>query len=96
MQWKIDMSVGIEGAMSDLHYLKNGAGDVAQLDYCIKYFAAHLDGEHTKSIEKTYKAEELDRIYKNIGEQLNNMRKLHANAERHVSSIIEAAIQKER
>lgn len=40
---KFNMVVGIDELMSDLHYLKKGAGDVAQLDYFIKSYDDLLD-----------------------------------------------------
>jgi hypothetical protein len=40
---KLDATASIESAMSDLHYLKVGSGDVAQLDFFIRDFDAYLN-----------------------------------------------------
>jgi hypothetical protein len=100
-QWKLDVAVGIESVMSDLHYLENGAGDVAQLDFHVRYFDAYLDTVQAKSLNKAnlnapYRADEMGEIYKNIGDQLTRMRELHADAERHLAPIVSAATAKER
>ena len=75
--------------MSDLHYLEKGAGDVAQLDFHVRYFDAYLDTVQAKSVNKAnlsapYQAGEMGEIYKNIGDQLTRMRELHPDAERHL------------
>jgi hypothetical protein len=92
-RWKLDVAVGIQTVPSDLHYLEKGAGDVAQLDFHVRYFDAYLDraGSHI-----FFGAGQEDEIYKNIGDQLARMRALHAAAERHLAPIIEAAIKRER
>lgn len=102
-QWKLNMAAGIESVMSDLHYLKRGAGDVAKLDFHVKDFDAYLDGLSTESLRRAnlgtpipHNATDLDRIYKNVGDRLKDMRQLHANAERHLNPILAAAIERER
>jgi hypothetical protein len=92
-QWKLDVAVGIDSVMSDLHYLEKGAGDVAQLDFHVRYFEAYLDmaGSHI-----FHEASKQDEIYKSIGDQLTRMRALHAAAERHLAPIVDAAAAKER
>jgi hypothetical protein len=40
---KLDATASIESAMSDLHYLKVGSRDVAQLDFFIRDFDAYLN-----------------------------------------------------
>jgi hypothetical protein len=47
-QVKLDMVVGIEGVMSDLHYLKAGSGDIAQLDFHARFFDAFLDQAYAR------------------------------------------------
>jgi hypothetical protein len=97
MQWKLDLSGGIESVMQDLHYLKSGAGDLAQIDFHVRYFDAYLDAVHVKGLGGVpYSAGEFGEIYKNIGDQLTHMRELHATAERHLNPIIDAAIKRER
>jgi hypothetical protein len=102
-QWKLNMAPGIESVMSDLHYLKRGAGDVAKLDFHVRDFDAYLDGLNTESLRRAnlgtpipHNATDLDRIYKNVGDRLKDMRQLHANAERHLNPILAAAIERER
>jgi hypothetical protein len=97
MLWKLDLSTGIESVMQDLHYLKSGAGDLAQLDFHVRYFDAYLDAVRDEGLGGVpYNAGKFAEIYKNIGDQLTHMRELHATAERHLAPIIDAAIKRER
>ena len=94
-QWKLDVVTGIEGVFNDLHYLQRGSGDVAQLDYHIRYFDAFLD-QLNKPFTNARGQHELVQIYKNVGDQLRRMQELHADAERHLDPIVRAAVAKER
>lgn len=92
-RWKLDIAVGIQLVMSDLHYLEKGAGDVAQLDFQVRYFDAYLDRAGSRIF---LDADQENEIYKNIGYQPAHMRELRADAERHLTPIIAAAVAKER
>ena len=61
-RWKLDVVVGIQLVMSDLHYLEKGAGDVAQLDFHVRYFDA-LSG--TGAAMRFFTGEE-DKIIKTL------------------------------
>ena len=63
----LDASGRIENVISDLHYLKTGSGDVAQLDFFTRYFDAYLNRALRKMPPKGgYSAEDLDVIYQHI------------------------------
>jgi hypothetical protein len=69
----------------------------------VKYFDAYLDDLSAKTLRKLtlgtptpYNATDLDRIYKDVDDQLKRMQRLHANAERHLNPIIQATIERER
>ena len=81
--------------MPDLHYLKNGSGDVAQLDFQIRYFEAFLEQLSKPSRSKLEQAE-LNAIHKNVGDQLWRMLALLSNAERHLGPLLDDAVAKER
>ncbi len=90
---KLNVVVGIENVMSDLHYLEVGTGDVAQLDYHVQFFEAFLD----MALERgTLSHGDLVAFYGSVERQLTNMRQLHADAQRHLAPIIEAAVARER
>jgi hypothetical protein len=102
-QFKLDVVASIENVLSELHYLQLGSGDVARLEYYVKYFDAYLDDLSAKTLRKLtlgtptpYNATDLDRIYKDVDDQLKRMQRLHANAERHLNPIIQATIERER
>jgi len=40
---KLNVSGGIEAVMSELHYLRKGASDVAQLEYFAREFDTYID-----------------------------------------------------
>ena len=92
-QLKLNIVVGIESVMSDLHYLNAGAGDVAQLAYFVRYFDAFLDMANDR---RELSKERLANAYDNIEQQLKNMQQLHINAERRLSPIIDAGVKHER
>jgi len=92
-QLKLNMEVGIENVMSDLHYLKAGAGDVAQLNYYVQYFDALLD---TAKSRESLSSDEWLSLHNTIKAVLKAMLELHANAQRHLVPIIKAAVEKER
>jgi len=94
-QWKLNVSTEIDGVMPDLHYLKNGSGDVAQLDFQIRYFEAFLEQLSKPSRSKLEQAE-LNAIHKNVGDQLWRMLALLSNAERHLGPLLDDAVAKER
>jgi hypothetical protein len=93
---KLDVRVGIESVMSDLHYLKNGSGDVAQLDYFTIDFNDILDQAEKSSVEKPYSEAKLEQFYSLIGDKLRNIQKLCAEAVRHLTPVIDAAVEKGR
>ena len=92
-QLKLDMAVGIEGVMADLHYLKAGSGDIAQLDFLVRLFNAFLDQAYTRG---SLTEEDLVDFYDRAKLQLKSIKQVHANAERHLKPIVEAAARKER
>ena len=79
--------------MSDLHYLRLGAGDIAQLDFHLRFFDAYLDMANARGL---LPVGELAIFYSSVESQLANMRALHGSAERHLAPIIDAAVAKER
>jgi hypothetical protein len=91
---KLEPSVGIESVMSELHYLKAGSGDVAQLDFFARFFDSYLDKTYAQSPFTT--TEELDTYHTSVERQLKNMLQLCANAQRHLAPIVEAGLKKER
>ena len=94
---KLDMRVGIKSVMSDLHYLKNGSGDVVQLDYFAIDFDDILDqAEKKSSAEKPYSEEKLAQFYSIIGDKFRNIEKIYAEAVRHLTPVINAAVEKGR
>jgi hypothetical protein len=76
---KLDEDCGIESVMSDLHYLKSGSRDIAQLDFRARLFDDYLDS-------KTDEAELL--VDDSIEGRLRTLRELHASAERHLKTAM--------
>jgi hypothetical protein len=100
-QWNLDLQIGIDDVMPDLHYLRAGSGAVAQLDYQISYFDAFLQQWYDKSLFKATTAsalnqQEMETIYKTVEHQLSLIRQLHADAKRHLDPILQAALAKSR
>lgn len=89
----LDVVVGIDDVMSDLHYLKAGTGDVAQLNYHVRFFNAFV--AMTKE-RRDFSKSELSSFYDEVERHLKNMQGLHSNAERHLTPIIDAAVARER
>jgi hypothetical protein len=80
---KLGEDCGIEGVMSEVHYLRSGSGDIAKLDFQARSFDAYLDS-------KTDEAELL--VDDSIEDRLRTLRELHASAERDLNT----AMKKER
>jgi hypothetical protein len=101
-RWKLEISNGIEDVMPDLHYLRAGSGDIAQLAFLTRYFDTLLDQAHIKSLAKAkagslipYDDRECEDIYKNVGRQLELMRRLHFDADRRLAPVIDRAVARE-
>jgi hypothetical protein len=90
---KLEPSVAIENVMPDLHCLQAGSGDIAQLDFHVKFFDAYIDKVYERGV---LQRPELGVFHDSVGKQLRAMQELHANAERHLAPIISAAVKKER
>ena len=75
-------------------YLKVGTGDVAQLEFQVRFFDAFSDKLISDASERSQ--ENLRALYESVGVQLKRMQGLHANAEQHLNSIVQAAIERER
>ena len=99
---KLNMVGRIDDVMSDLHYLRAGSGDVAQLAYFANFFDAFVDNQTAIVIESVKppslgaSKSVLEEFYSAVENQLKNMKQLHTNATRHLSPLIDSAIQKER
>jgi hypothetical protein len=89
-----DLRVGtvtnIEGVLPDLHYLLAGSGDIAQLTHVIRMFEAWLSS--LTEGRKRGTTNEQQELYEYSESQLMKMRILHANAERHISPLVQKAI----
>jgi hypothetical protein len=81
---RLDMATSIHDVLPDLHYLKAGSGDVAQLDHIIRIYKA--------GIERLIDTPELEVLYDYVERQLSVMSTLHANAERHIGPLVQRAI----
>ena len=96
-QLKFNMVVVIDDVMSDLHYLKKGAGDIAQLDYFIKSHDALLDQAiliSDQSISSLPLVE--DDIYTGVENHLRIIKQLFEAAQRLLTPILAAANEEER
>lgn len=87
-EFKLNISGGIESVMSDLHHLRKGSADVAQLAYCVKEFDAFVD----KAASKLEWAE----FHTQLGRRLGVMKQLHTEAVGHLDAIISAAAKEKR
>jgi hypothetical protein len=85
---KLELSRGIDGVMSDLHYLRRGSADVAQLD------AQAI--EFDKLIEKAGRAKIKPRIQPALLARLKAMKELHGNAVRLLAPVMQDAANEER
>jgi hypothetical protein len=79
---KLNVPGTIEDVMSDLHYLRTGSSDVAQLDYFIKEFDSYID-KAAGVIERV-------RLYPELEKRLMNLKQLCTNASRHIDPSIQA------
>jgi hypothetical protein len=101
-RWKLEVTSGIEDVMPDLHYLRAGSGDVAQLAFLTKNFDTFLEQAHLKSLARVttgnptpYGEPQLEEIYNNVGQRLELMQQLHDDADRHVAPIVSRAVARE-
>jgi hypothetical protein len=85
---KLELSRGIDGVMSDLHYLRRGSADVAQLD------AQAI--EFDKLIEKAGREKIKPRIQPALLARLKAMKELHGNAVRLLAPVMQDAANEER
>jgi hypothetical protein len=85
---KLELSRGIDGVMSDLHYLRKGSADVAQLD------AQAI--EFDKLIEKAGRETIKPRIQPDLLARLQVMKQLHDNAVRLLGPVMDDAANEER
>ena len=90
---KLDAAVSIESAMSDLHYLKVGSGDVAQLDFFTRYFDAYLNRALRMTPGRGYSAGDLAVIYSHVGALQKEMQQL-LTADRHSNPIVQKTATK--
>lgn len=90
---------GIDGVLSDLHYLSSGAGDVAQLDHIAHTYEAWLDGTLAKNTlpggAPLLAPPSLRDFYRDAEAQLTALKALHANAERFIGPVLQRAIKKD-
>lgn len=97
---KLNVVGRIDDVMSDLHYLRAGSGDIALLAYFANFFDAFINNQITATMQRLGDGKsdysELKEFYSSVANQLNNMKNLHTNATRHLSPLIDTAIQKER
>jgi hypothetical protein len=85
---RLDVSGGIESVMSDLHYLRKGSADVAQLHFFSKEFDNLIDKAHGDASSPKIQPDLLNR--------LKNMKQLHGNAMRLLEPIMQDAVKDER
>jgi hypothetical protein len=87
-KYKLSVSGEIDSVMSDLHYLRKGSADVAQLDAFSK--------EYDMLIDKAVINETQDGVHGELARHLENMKKLHANAARLLGPLVSDAVDNER
>jgi hypothetical protein len=85
---KLNVSRRIEAIMSDLHYLRNGSADVAQLDSFIEEYDAYID--------KALYRSQAEIFYTELDRRLMNLKQVCANAWRHLDPLIQDAVTQER
>jgi hypothetical protein len=85
---KLDVSGEIESVMSDLHYLRKGSADVAQLHYRSKEF--------DNLIDKALRDPKKPPIQHALLDRLKIMKELHGNAMRLLDPIMRDAVKNER
>jgi hypothetical protein len=85
---RLDVSGGIESVMTDLHYLRKGSADVAQLHFFSKEF--------DKLIDKAHGDASSPRIQPDLLNRLKNMKQLHGNAMRLLEPVMQDAVKDER
>jgi hypothetical protein len=102
-EWKLEVISGVEDAMPDLHYLRAGSGDVAQLAFLVRYFDTFLEQARVKSSARMttgnptpYGERELEEMYNNVRQQLELMRGLHASADLHLAPFVGRTVARER
>ena len=99
---KLNMVGRIDDIMSDLHYLRAGSGDIAQLAYFANFFDAFIDNQITATMAAAKpqglggSKSALEESFSAVENQLKNMKQLHTNAVRRLSPLIDGAIQNER
>jgi hypothetical protein len=92
---KMNVSRTIEDVMSDLHYLRKGSSDVAQLHSFIKEFDTYIDKIFKGAVKD--QPVSLNPIVRNeIERRLMNLKQLCADASRHLDPIIQDAVRHER
>jgi hypothetical protein len=87
-KYKLSVSGEIASVMSDLHYLRKGSADVAQLDAFSK--------EYDMLIDKAVINETQDGVHGELAKRLENMKRLHANAIRLLGPLVSDAVDNER
>jgi hypothetical protein len=103
LEIRLGMEVGIDGLLSDLHYLDAGSGDIAQLDYFAAFYDGWLDRLYVEEIRpgevrgrrrmtEAGLVEFLDYAEK----QLTNLKTLHTRAQQCISALVPQAIKKGR
>jgi hypothetical protein len=98
---KLNVVGRIDDTMSDLHYLRAGSADIAQLAYFANFFDAFVDNQTAAIIARSAGSlgasqSDLTEFYSAVENQLKNMKQLHTNTERHISPLIDVAIEQER
>jgi len=69
---------------------------MARLDFLTRYFDAYLAKAETTSLARAYSKGDLAGFYNNVEDQLRDLQQRYAEAERHLTPIIDAAVKKGR
>lgn len=90
---KLNPVIRIQDVLPDLHFLKNGSGDVVQLDCHIRFWDAWLD---QVSDRHQWDAAQQAETFDNAAKQLANLQNLQRNAVRHIEPVINGGVRLER
>jgi hypothetical protein len=94
LRLKLAMVVSIEGVLPDLHYLRSGSGDIAQLNHFMQTYEAFLERSHVGTTHpetgggSMIAGSQLLEFCSRAEGQLNVLSTLHANADRHIRPLV--------
>jgi hypothetical protein len=92
---RLGMVSDIDSVLSDIHYFLRGSGDIAQLDHLIRAYEGWLDrlgSTRPGSFPIPMAEYSMREFYEYAERQLRAMSELQANAERHISPLVQGAI----